>query len=210
MQAATDLTFILHELSRQRATGRLTVRLPGALASVYFKVGDVIHATLGVTKGSEALSLILQATPQSSEFRANLSAPETTIQGSLELFLRRPESSPPLPDVAVPVDPQDATTLQPRPHEVTKTVQVVQPLQPREVVPTAFINDLANALVDVMGPIGTIVLEDAQADLGLEGDIPKSELQALITEIVQQLKTPLRQQPFQQKVDVLLGRYGLN
>lgn len=196
----------------------------------------MIHATLGVTRGAEALSLILQATPQSSEFRAHLSTPETTIQGSLESFLLRPTSSPPAPET-VDADPQSTGTtemLQPQSSEGVKAVQTgpashpasqffsqsaLQPssqlslqssLRPGEVVPKAFMDDLANALVDVMGPIGTIILEDAQADLNLEGDVPKREVQTLIAEIIQQLKTPVRQQPFQKKVDALLRRYSLN
>ena len=234
MQAVTDLTAVLRELSKQQATGRLIVRLPGSLGSIYFKVGQIVHATLGVKKGPDALELILrgtsQRTSQSSEFRAGLAAPETTIEGSLESLLAAREPTAPitLPEVDLPevrktelqggvsvaaAQPQNRTqTAQPSPPPLptpSQTPLQPQPLQSGEVVPAGFVDDLARALVDVMGPIGNIVLEDAQADLGLADDLPKSEVQTLIAEIVRELKTPARQQPFQQKAAALIARYGL-
>ncbi|MGL4611334.1 MAG: DUF4388 domain-containing protein [Trueperaceae bacterium] len=229
MSTATNLTFILRDLSQQQATGRLLVKLPGALASIYLKVGDVVHATLGIKKGQEALSMILLATPESSEFRANLQAPETTIQGSLENLLRSVMSVPPRqastapPLGATPV-PSSTTTsnpglsnlraANPRTNQPNADQTSFEPVnsgvtRSSETVSASFMSDLAKTLVEVMGPIGSIVLDDALADLNLPTLVPRADIPALLAEINKQLKSPSRQQPFSQKVNVLLVRYGL-
>lgn len=214
-----DLTVTLRELAQQQVTGRLIVRLPGSLGSIYLKVGEVVHATLGVTKGLKALSLILQETSRHSEFRANLTSPEVTIQAPLESLLKAPEPvvipSLTRPSEGQSAEPQGAVQLQGHFQGQTRgqLSQVIQPslqsLPVGEGVPAGFTNDLAKVLVDIMGPIGNIVLEDAQTDLNLADDMPRSEVQTLIAELIQQLKLPARQHIFQQKVDALRARYGL-
>jgi Domain of unknown function (DUF4388) len=201
LQTATNLTFILRDLSQQQATGRLLVKLPGSLASIYLKLGDIVHATLGVKKGPEALSMILLALPESSEFRAHLSAPETTIQGTLESLLRSsPNTSTPSTSTPTAANPKPAQTL-PNPTTTSPASN--------EAVPTGFMSDLSKMLIEIMGPIGSIVLDDALADLKLASNMPKGNVQSLLGEINSQLKTTARQQPFQQKSAALLARYGL-
>jgi Domain of unknown function (DUF4388) len=218
LQTATNLTFILRDLSQQQATGRLLVKLPGSLASIYLKVGDIVHATLGVKKGPEALSMILLALPESSEFRANLSAPETTIQGTLESLLRSGSS---ISGSSI----SDSSTLNPNTSALTPATspkpapnpQPAQTLPPplatspasNDAVPAGFMSDLSKTLIEIMGPIGSIVLDDALADLRLASNLPKDSVQSLLGEINSQLKSPARQQPFQQKSASLLARYGL-
>jgi Domain of unknown function (DUF4388) len=202
LQTATNLTFILRDLSQQQATGRLLVKLPGSLASIYLKVGDIVHATLGVKKGPEALSMILLALPESSEFRANLSAPEMTIQGTLESLLRSGSST------STPSTSSPQAAANPKPAQTLPNPIITSPAS-NEAVPAGFMSDLSKLLIEIMGPIGSIVLDDALADLKLASNLPKDSVQSLLGEINSQLKSPTRQQPFQQKSASLLARYGL-
>lgn len=202
MQTAINLTHILRDLSAQRATGRLLVKLPGALATIYLSLGNIVHATFGVNKGPSALSMILLAEPQSSEFRANLTTPETTIQGSLESLLASPVPTPRTP-ATTPGTPTTSAPSTPAPANRTPATTS------NEVVPAGFMSELSTILIEVMGPIGSIVLDDALTDLNLTSDVPKQSLPTLLDELNKQLKFPSRQGPFTQKSNALLARYGL-
>jgi hypothetical protein len=181
VQTVTNLRFRLRELAQQHATGRLLVKLPGTLATVYFNGGNIVHATLGSKKGPEALAMILLAEPKSSDFRAHLSAPETTIQDSLESLLGTSLESP----------------LTHSEAEQTLTTNV----------PQSFVSDVAKLLVEVVGPIGSIVLDDALTELNLDDTMPRQAVQPFVAELIKQLK-PWARQPFQSKVSTLLDRYG--
>lgn len=195
MQTPIHLPTILQDLARQQATGRLLVKMPGALATVYLKLGAVVHATFGVNKGPEALKLMLQAAPESSEFRANLTTPEITIQAPLESLLG---SAPELPRVT-PASQPTSQSAPPRPA----------PPGSGEAVPDGFMGELSKTLIEIMGPIGSIVLDDALTDLNLPNNVPKQAVPSLLEELSKQLKNPTRQQPFTQKSTMLLARYGL-
>lgn len=183
--------------------------MPGALATVYFKVGAIVHATFGANKGPEALSLILQAAPESSEFRDNLTTPETTIRASLEALLASPPS-PNTPAVNTPAtNTPPGTVTGNRFGEVVPNNVIPSKVTPGEVVPDGFLGDLSKTLIEIMGPIGSVVLDDALADLHLPNSVPKKALPLLLEELSKQLKNPTRQQPFAQKSTLLLARYGL-
>jgi hypothetical protein len=211
VQTASHLPTILQDLAKQQATGRLLVKLPGALATVYLKLGAVVHATFGVKKGPEALELMLQATPESSEFRANLTTPEMTIQAPLESLLGSVPSANPAPTVPAVTRPEVTASAVTTPG-VTRPAPNPSPPRPAsgEAVPEGFMGDLSKTLIEIMGPIGSIVLDDALTDLNLPNTVPKQALPSLLAELSKQLKNPARQQPFTQKSTVLLARYGLS
>ncbi len=215
-----DLIATLRELSQQQATGRLIVRFPGTLASIYLVAGDIVHATLGFNRGPEALAMTLQMPPLRCEFRTNLPAPEITIQISLESLLT--VYAPGLGvgaeeigtkevatgEVAARGDPPSSSGVQHAPAE--QLASAPQPPPEGDAVPTGFTEDLTRMLVYLMGPIGTIILEDAQADLNLGDAVPREKVRTLITEITRQLGAPARQQTFQREAAVLLARYNLS
>jgi hypothetical protein len=157
--------------------------------------------------------MILLALPESSEFRANLSAPETTIQGTLESLLRSGSSisgsstlNPNTSALTPATSPKPAPN--PQPAQTLPPPLATSPAS-NDAVPAGFMSDLSKTLIEIMGPIGSIVLDDALADLRLASNLPKDSVQSLLGEINSQLKSPARQQPFQQKSASLLARYGL-
>lgn len=73
-----------------------------------------------------------------------------------------------------------------------------------------FLAALTRAAVDIMGPMGEIVVEDALFDLGLTKEaVPEHALPDLLAELSTQFRDHSWRQRFQEKVEVLRLRFGL-
>ena len=73
-----------------------------------------------------------------------------------------------------------------------------------------FLVALNRAAVDIMGPMGEIVIEDALFELGLGQEaVPEQALPELIDELKNQFRDRELRQRFQERVDTLRTRYGL-
>ena len=81
------------------------------------------------------------------------------------------------------------------------------------VVPLAsrdFLTDLTRLMVDLMGPMGEIVVEDALYDLGLKPEaLPRMVVGDLVLELVAQLKRRDWQHRFLAQADLVQRQHGL-
>lgn len=86
---------------------------------------------------------------------------------------------------------------------------VIQPVAVAPVHP-GFIPDLTKLIVNIMGPMGEIVVEDALYDLQLSSeDLPRSRVNDLLGELRAQFKREDWQQLFEAQVRGLCEHYGL-
>lgn len=73
-----------------------------------------------------------------------------------------------------------------------------------------FLSALTQVTVDIMGPVGEIVVEDALFDLGLRREaVPENALPDLLAELTTQFREHSWRQRFHKAVDALRLRYGL-
>jgi DNA-binding transcriptional ArsR family regulator len=73
-----------------------------------------------------------------------------------------------------------------------------------------FLAALTRATVDIMGPMGEIVVEDALFDLGLRREaVPEHALTDLLAELSTQFRDQRWRQRFLEKVEMLRHRFGL-
>jgi len=78
------------------------------------------------------------------------------------------------------------------------------------MVDASFVDALARAAVDIIGPVGQIVVEDALYDLGLSEDaIAESAVDELILELAAQFRRSEWQLDFLRRAERLRQRYGL-
>lgn len=86
---------------------------------------------------------------------------------------------------------------------------LVQPLTAR-TAPEGFVRELVRLVVDLMGPMGEIVVEDALYDLGASPDaLPVTSVSDLLRELRGQLRRTDWQQAFAREARQLAQRYGL-
>lgn len=86
---------------------------------------------------------------------------------------------------------------------------LVQPLGAK-AVPASFVDDLTRVVVDLMGPMGEIVIEDALYDLGLSpAALPVNRIDGLLREVKRQFRRSDWQISFEQQARALRARYGL-
>lgn len=77
-------------------------------------------------------------------------------------------------------------------------------------VPERFMRELTRLMVDLMGPMGEIVVEDALYDLGVgAGTLPVTRVGELLRELRAQLKRTDWQQTFAREARELAQRYGV-
>src|SRR5215471_4111467 len=77
----TDLSLaeLIEFFCNQRKTGRLMVEYPHAPAYFYLQSGAVVHASIGVLRGIEAVYYALTQSNASFKFSSSIEAPEITI-----------------------------------------------------------------------------------------------------------------------------------
>ena len=78
------------------------------------------------------------------------------------------------------------------------------------VISTEFVREMTQLVIDIMGPMGEIVVDDAVYDLGLEQNaIPESSLNELLTEIKAQFKRDDWRREFEIQIRRLQDRFRL-
>jgi hypothetical protein len=86
---------------------------------------------------------------------------------------------------------------------------LVQPLTSR-ATPPGFLRDLSRVVVNLMGPMGEIVVEDALYDLGLDADaVPMGSVDELLAELREQFQRRDWQRYFDQQALALKRHYGI-
>ncbi len=77
----TDLSFaeLIEFFCNQKKTGRLEVICPGGRGEFYLCDGSIMHAEIGVLRGTEAVLYALTLCEASFSFEGSLTAPEQTI-----------------------------------------------------------------------------------------------------------------------------------
>ena len=77
----TDLSLaeLIEFFCNQRKTGRLMVEYPHAPAYFYLQSGSVVHASIGMLRGIEAVYYALTQSNASFKFSSSIEAPELTI-----------------------------------------------------------------------------------------------------------------------------------
>lgn len=81
---------------------------------------------------------------------------------------------------------------------------------PGPVVPEAFLSELTGILVEFMGPVAEVVLEDTLFDLGLSGQtVPAGAVDGLIKALSAQLRQPAWRTAFEARAGALCRRYRL-
>lgn len=114
----TDLSLaeLIEFFCNQRKTGRLMVEYPHAPAYFYLQSGSVVHASIGMLRGIEAVYYALTQSNASFKFSSSIEAPELTINQPwtsvvLEGLRRMDEGIKPrnpFPDKPDPVIQQEA------------------------------------------------------------------------------------------------------
>lgn len=78
------------------------------------------------------------------------------------------------------------------------------------VVPAGFIKDLTQVSLDIMGPMGEIVIEDALYDLSLDpNSIPENHLPDLLKEVRNQFKRPEWRSELENQIRRLCEKYNV-
>ena len=78
------------------------------------------------------------------------------------------------------------------------------------VISTDFVREMTQLVIDIMGPMGEIVVDDAVYDLGLEQNaIPESSLSELLTEIKAQFKRDDWRREFEVQIRRLQDRFRM-
>ncbi|MBC7646370.1 MAG: DUF4388 domain-containing protein [Pseudopedobacter sp.] len=78
------------------------------------------------------------------------------------------------------------------------------------IISTEFVREMVQLVIDIMGPMGEIVVDDAVYDLGLEQNaIPESSLSELLTEIKAQFKRDDWRREFEIQIRRLQDRFRL-
>jgi len=78
------------------------------------------------------------------------------------------------------------------------------------VLSTDFVREMTQLVIDIMGPMGEIVVDDAVYDLGLEQNaVPESSLSELLTEIKAQFKRDDWRREFEVQIRRLQDRFRM-
>jgi hypothetical protein len=136
----TDLSLaeLIEFFCNQRKTGRLMVEYPHAPAYFYLQSGAVVHASIGVLRGIEAVYYALTQSNASFKFSSSFEAPELTINQPwtsvvLEGLRRMDEGikpKNPFPDKPDPVIQQEAAR---KAEHVVTNAPVEQPARQAQI-----------------------------------------------------------------------------
>lgn len=180
------LANLLQYLALNQVSGCLTVRHPqGARGEIFFEQGRLVHARSEPHQDLAALALLISWVEGSFGFRDGVVAPERSLRAPLETLLLR--ASFQADRLRAPTGGAGEATIG-----------------------GEFVRDLTRLVIDIMGPMGEIVVEDALYDLGLDpGSLPRSALAELLDELAAQFRRDDWQQEFRRGAERLSRKHKL-
>jgi len=181
MQARSDnimrLKQIVSPYKETKDSGLLSIKLEGQehLLKMYFELGMIVGLSMGTMKNTACLSILGKCNPTEAVFMKGYKTPNFVVTD----------------DTSIDDRFQELFASYPVTGSITTTIKDVQTITVR----AANLNKIEDEFINIMGPIGKMILDTTYADFGyLRGtDMPSSLYSQLIDRLKREL--PSQHQP---------------
>ncbi len=166
---------VLRQFVTSNMTGRLSVRFAESKAQIFIRTGWVIHAELNATQGQEALNQCLEVEFGDYTFDSGLESQTRTITDSFSRIAvqrSRANQTNPFQTAEMTVKITEDSSLKNEQQPINSTI----------------LAGLIKVVIEALGPVGNLILEDAASDLGWElVALPQEKLPDLIVALRNQI-----------------------